>query len=607
MRLLVATLFCVLSLLILALGGACATSEWDRVRSEDAAAEYRRFAQLRPDSPYRDEALERAAYLELRDNPDWDAFEAFRKKYPHSDYIRRAAILFEEQSYERARQVGTAAAYQEFLQSFSDGEYATNARAAVEYLSNDGFSSNPQALTDFIRRYPNSDYGKEARRALEMMKVRQGERFGSVGLRIEIDGTVASPDRVRRTFRQRAEEAYAGSGVKLVANPAMTAAVDGWITIRHAENPTVTEVTDGKMLPPGILAETELLFTPAQSTDPIFTERFSLRVSASERRPNTSVLFSPRSEIYWTQFFVPMATWPTQLARRGHWKSDTAPRDIDLVGDRAVALFRDGSFRSIAVSDPAQPTAVAHIRPGRDLSDYEGVRRFGNAIVAYGQDGIRVMATDKEGKAGEVAAWDRGQVSAVRDLTRVGEALLVVSSRGLLRVPIRGGDPAVLINGKLKGVAASGERVYLLDDQWLYATPIDAVRRDSIQGLARLDRGFGSVSLHVEGPIAAVVGEKEVRCFWVGGTGRAKLMSRLQRDEVGEIRDLAILGGRVFLLGSRGLQVVDPRRGAVIDSVDVDARESLSATGRLLVAGGKVGIQLVDATPWLLMEPAAAE
>ncbi len=587
---------------------ACATSEWDRVRSKDSADEYRRFATLRPESPYRDEALERAAFLDLRDNPSWEAFEEFREKYPHSGYIRRAAILFEEESYERARRIGTAAAYQEFLQSFTDGEYAANARAAVEYLSNDGFASDPQALADFIRRHPGSEYGAEARRALEMLQVRQGKRFQRVGLRIEIDGAVASPDRVRRTFRQRAAVAYAGGPVALVTDTASTAAVDGWITIRHAENPTVTKVTDGKMLPPGVLAETELSFRSAAGGDPIFQERFTLRVSNSERRANTSVLFSPRSELYWNEFFVPMATWPTQLARRGHWKSDERLRDIDITGDRAVALFRDGSFRSIAVADPAHPTDVAHFRAKRGLVEFEGVRRYSNAVVAFGQDGIRILAIDGDGNAGEVAYWDRGEVGAVRDVTRVQEDLVVVSSRGVLRVPIRGGVVTPLIDGKLNAVSRSGDHVYLLDDQWLYRAKSNAIRRDAIQGLARFERGFDAKALRVSGPLAAVIGEKEVMCLYVGGSGRAKVMSRLRREEVGEIADVALLGGRVFLLGARGLQVVDPRRGTVLDTVDVDARESLSATGRLLAAGGENGVQLVDATPWMLSQtPASAQ
>jgi hypothetical protein len=586
---------------------ACATSEWDRVRSTDSAEEYRRFAQLRPTSPYRDEAMERAAFLDLRANPEWDAFEAFRKKYPHSDYIRRAAILFEEESYERARRVGTAAAYQEFLQSFSNGQRAANARAAVEYLSNDGFASNPQALGDFIRRHPQSEYGVEARRALEMLRVRQGKRFKRIGLRIEIDGAVASPDRVRRSFRQRAEAAYAGNPVQLVSDSSFSAEVDGWITIRHSENPTVTQVTDGKMLPPGVLAVTDLSFRAVTSNDPIFEERFTLRVSDSERRPNTSVLFTPRSELYWTQFFVPMATWPTHLARRGQWQSDAPLQDIDLTGDRAVVLSRNGSFRTLAVSDPAHPAVVAHFRTKRAIVDYDGVRRYSNAIVMFGQDGIRVMAIDGDGNTGEVAAWDRGDVGAVRDLTRIGEDLVLASSRGLLRVPIRGGEATLLINGKLKAVAHSGDRVYLLDDQWLYAAQSDSIRRDAVRGLVRFDRGFGAKAVHVAGPLAAVVGEKEVMCLYVGGSGRAKVMSRLRRDEVGEIHDVALLGGRVFLLGTRGLQVVDPRRGTVLDSIDVDARDRLSATGRLLAASGDRGVELIDATPWMATQSPAAQ
>lgn len=587
------------ALLFLMVAAACATSEWDRVRSKDSAEEYRRFVQLRPESPYRDEALERAGFLDLRDDPDWEAFEAFRDKYPHSDYVRRAAIFFEEESYERARRVGTAAAYQEFLQSFNDGEYAANARAAVEYLSNDGFSTDPQALSDFIRRHPQSEYGTEARRALEMLQVRQGKRFKRVGLRIEIDGSVASPDRVQRSFRKRAEAAYAESPVKLVTDSAFTGEVDGWITIRHSENSTVAKVTDGKMLPPGVLAVTELSFTPVASNDPIFRERFTLRVSESERRADRSILFTPRSELYWNVFFVPMATWPTQLARRGDWKSGEPLLDIDITGDRAIALSRDGTFHAVAVADPAHPAEVAQFRAKRERVDYEGVRRYSNAIVAFGQDGVRVMVIDGDGEAGEVASWDRGAVGAVRDIERVGNDLIVVSSRGVLRVPLQGGDVTPLISGKLKAVAHSGDRVYLLDDQWLYAVEAGAIRRDAVKGLAHFERGFDAKDLRVAGSIAAVVGEKEVMCLYVGGSGRAKVMSRLRRDEVGEVSDVAILGGRVFLLGSRGLQIVDPRRGTVLDSVDVDARQTLSATGRLLVAGGDDGMQLIDATPWM--------
>ena len=592
-----------LAIFLLLAVSACATSEWDRVRSKDSADEYRRFAKLRPDSPYRDEALERADFLEIRDEPKWEDFEQFRDKYPASAYVRRLAVFFEEESYERARRIGTASAYQEYLQTFGSGQRAENARAALEYLQNDGFANDPRALGAFIRRYPNSDYGAEARRALEMLQVRQGKRFRRIGMRIEIDASVASPDRVKRTFTQRAKQAYAGTGIGIVSG---TDNVDAWITIRHSERPTKTQVTDGTMLPPGVMARTELLFNPSISPDPIFREEFSLRVSNSERRADTSVLFSPRSPLYWSQFFIPVASWPTQLARRGHWKHEEGPEDIDAAGDRAVALFRDGSFRALAVADPTNPSDIAHYRAPQGLTRYDGVRRYANAIVAFGEDGLRILVIDGDGNAGEVANWERGDVGAVRDVARSGQHLLIVSSRGLLRAPLAGGEVEALISGKLRGVAQAGRRLFLIDEHWLYVASPKAVSLDGLKRVARFERGFEPEAVHVSGGLIAVEGAKEVMCIAIGG-GRSRVLSRFQHDEVGEVQEAALLGGRVFLLGTRGLQVGDPRTGLILDAVDVDARKSLSATGRLLVAGGEVGVQLVDATPWMLQAAPASQ
>lgn len=593
-----------LVLLLLAVT-ACATTEWDRVRNEDTSEEYRRFAKLRPESPHREEALERAGYLDLRENPSWEAFEKFRSEYPHSGYLRRASLLFEDQSFERARRLGTESAYREFLQTFSDGKNAQNARAAVEYLSNDGFSSNGEALAAFITRYPGTEYAEEGKRALEIINVRNGKRFRRVGLRITLDGSVQSPDRVRRTFLDRARQAYASSPVELVTDG--SGPVEGWIDIRHREVQTKTEVTDGIMLPPGVIAETDLSFVPTGIENPIFSERFELRVSNSERRGGNSILFSPRAELYWARFFVPVASWPTQLARRGIWTGDPGLRDIHIDGDRAIALFRDGSFKAISVADPSQPAAVAQYRGRSGAEEFAGVRRFANAVVTYGQDGIRVTALDENGNAGEVSRYERGDVGAVVDLDRSGNDLLAVTARSLLRVPIKQGTPEVLISGQLRAIDRSGPRVYLIDDHWLYYAPADRVSRETLVRVARFERGFEAKAVRANGTLVAVVGEKEVLCIHAPKQGRGRVLSRLQEDKVGEISDAAILAGRVFILGNRGLQVVDPVRGRVIDSVDVDARKSLSADGRLLVAAGDTSFETVDASAWIQPRAAASQ
>ena len=71
------------------------------------------------------------------------------------------------------------------------------------------------------------------------------------------------------------------------------------------------------------------------------------------------------------------------------------------------------------------------------------------------------------------------------------------------------------------------------------------------------------------------------------------------------VHDAAIAGGRFFLLGERGLQLLDPGARAVVDSVDVAARQRLDVTGRHLVAVGSNLLQVIDTTGFALVSAAA--
>ena len=584
---------------------ACVTDEWAHVRGIDTPDAYRRFAAQNPDSPYAPEALERADYIELRDDPSFEAFEAFRDKHPHSSFLRRAGLLFEEESYGRARRTGSIQAYQEFIDTFGEGEYVERARAAVEYLSHDGFAGDSEALAAFIARYPQSEFGIEARRALAAQDARTKLRLLRIGLRIEIAPGVASPDRVKRTFAERARRAYAESGVRLVPDRA-GAAVDGWLVIRHREKQVATHLEGDTMVPPGVLAETDLTLHRAGEDEPIWQEQFTLRVADSERRRDTSILFSPRAPLYWSEFFVPITTWPTQLARRGRWGSPDAVAAVDANGDRAVALYRDGSFDAVALADPSQPSRVSEYRRPADLAKFSGVLRTGALVVAYGEDGVEISQVTGGGGAQVVRRFERGEVGSVSSMITRSDGLLLVSSRGMMRIPLPQGEPEVLIDAKLRALAPWGAYLLVADDQWLYAVPADDVRRDTIQGLAKLQRGFEARAIRADGPLAAVLGAKEVLSLHIQPGRRARLLARFRQDEVGAVSDAALLEGRLFVLGVRGLQVLDPVRGRVMDSVDVEPRTALSRSGRLLVAAGAGGIQTVDATPWLQQTPASA-
>lgn len=68
-----------------------------------------------------------------------------------------------------------------------------------------------------------------------------------------------------------------------------------------------------------------------------------------------------------------------------------------------------------------------------------------------------------------------------------------------------------------------------------------------------------------------------------------------------------IRGRRAFLLGDRGMQVVDLPTGRVVDSVDVDARSAIAGAGRHVVVLDRGLLQVVDAAPWAPVGAAAVD
>jgi hypothetical protein len=84
-----------------------------------------------------------------------------------------------------------------------------------------------------------------------------------------------------------------------------------------------------------------------------------------------------------------------------------------------------------------------------------------------------------------------------------------------------------------------------------------------------------------------------------------RLLSRIDAVQTGALEDAVVLNGRVFLLGERGLQLVDRSGARVAQSADVRARARLDTMGRHVVLVGENRLQVVDTTPFLA-SPAAA-
>ena len=85
-----------------------------------------------------------------------------------------------------------------------------------------------------------------------------------------------------------------------------------------------------------------------------------------------------------------------------------------------------------------------------------------------------------------------------------------------------------------------------------------------------------------------------------------RVAERIDNTVAGQITDAVLVGGRLFLLGERGLQLIDSARGHVVDSTDIRARGRLGTAGRHIVAVGDTTLQVVDTTPFLTARPLAA-
>ena len=581
-------------LLVAVLGlASCAGQNWEQVREQDTPAAYRRFLAEQPRSPHAAEASERIAVLQLERDPTAEALAHFQKEHPTSQATANLRRRVEARLFEAARAEATSGAYDHFLASFPDGEFAARARGNAEYLRAGGFAGRPDALAAFAQQNPTSDYTTEAQRTLAAIDARSSARLGAVGLRIEIAAGVGDADRLRNLLAARAREAYAAAGIPLVDGAATAS-----LTIRHEERTASAHDQDGLLAKPGVVAETNVSLQRSGDAEPIWTERFSVRIPDVDHRAGSSALFARSAAGFWERFFVPIASWPTQVARRTAWNAGSGLAGVAAGVGSALALSPDGSFRELDLSDPAAPRVIAHYKRAAGISRFSGVSRVGNRVVLFGEDGLEVVA--REGAAyRRLSALDRGAAGAVIGVEVIDGQLLAAGTRGLIRTPLDGGPVERLFDRPLRGMARSGDTLLVLDDQWLYSGSARDPRLAGFAKTAELGRGLAARGVRVGGGVAVVFGASGIACFDVSGGAPARALVRPKAATLGRVTDVAVVGGSVFVIGERGLQVWDPQRGRVVDAIDVKGRAALDAAGGHVVAIGGDRLEVVDVTPWI--------
>jgi hypothetical protein len=599
----------VLGLALALVGVGCAHRDWRSALREDSVGAYHRFLRQHSGSGYAREARARLAFVQLRNHPTRDGFHEFTEQFPDSDLIDELRPHVEAAFFEQARALGTSEAYAAFLEDFGQGAFAARARGNADYLAHQGFRADPGALADFAGRHPESDFAAEAERSIASLRLRGQTGFRRVFLVIDVDPATPSADRLRRAFSERAAAACLEAGLELVPVATRSDAVrlgnGALLLVEHREQASRSSFERGTVTASSVVAETRVTLEEPGQKLPVWQDSFSYRAPISARSAEASILFGPGATSYWLQFFVPVATWQTQATARDARALQRPAVAVDAMDGRAAVLYDDGSFQVFDLADPSSPAVVAdYLRP-RDLSRFDGVAILRNRIAVFGADGLEIARLGIEGPARE-HVWGRDQVGSLVGVLEAGAGLALAGTRGLLWIGDDAATPRVLVSRPILGIAPAGDHLLFTDGSALYSATLAQLSAGRVASDLRLPRGFAPTRVRAEGPSAVVLGARGLLTLDVSDPASPALQSRIEMNEVGEIRDAAFLSGRFFLLGSRGLQVADASNERVVESVDVAPRQGLDAGGRHLVLIGDHSLQVVDATPFITSAPVAS-
>jgi hypothetical protein len=582
----------------------CAGSAWKQARKQDTIAAYHRFLRDHPESRYTDEARMRFEYHQLKRQPNAEGMRAFADKYPDSPLLADLRPLFEEHAFAAARAAGTAEAYEKFLGEFGEGALARRAEGNAAFLRADGFGARAAELASFAERHPESDFAAEARRSVQALEARRATRFDTVGLSIDVSAVTPGADRLRRTFEERAVAAYSAAGMRLISVPTLLdertqAALPRMrLVIRHQEEAVRSAVSDGQVARPGIVATTLVTLREGDEGQPVWSRTFTFRVDAIQRSADNSILFGPTAKRFWDGFFVPVATWQSVAAVRPGLELAKPAVAIDTVGSRAVVAFEDGNFQMLELSDPSQPLVLAEYERPKDLKQWSGVRLVGDAAVVFGVDGFEVVRFTAEG-ARRGSSRTRDEVGSIVGVEAVGRDLIVAGNRGLFLTDLDGSAPVRLLGRPAIAIARVGPTLAFTDGEAFLLSTVSLLRQNRVLAQLRLGKGFGATSMRAFGSSVAVIGETGVITLDLAEPRQPRVVSRLRREDVGRVEDVAVANGRLFLIGERGVQVVDPGGRRALESIDVLPRTRMRPMGRHLVAIGGPALQIVDATPFL--------
>lgn len=584
---------------------ACAGDPWRSVNRKNTLADYRRYVQQYPESKNIAKAREHMAFLELEREPTLGAYATFVSTYPDTQLAESVRPTLEPKAFERARFSGTPAAYNDFMLRYPDGPFADRALGNRVFLESGGFSRGHQALRHFATSHPSSDYAAEARKSLAAFELKESKNFKRVALQIKVSPQTPEAERLVGAFVDRAQRQFKAAGYSLVLVPELQTERQSAklpkarLLIEHKEAPSKSKLSNGNFTRPGLKATTRVTLFSEAGLEPVWQRVFGLRLDTQQHFAGTSMLFNPNARGYWESFFVPVASWHNRAALRKTVASKKRIVAVDSAGDRTVIMHGDGEFQLLELANAESAVPLANYSRPKDFTRWRGVKVVGKRVLIYGDDGIEVVGFVKGGPR-KIGAQERSAVGSVAAVVPVGKELLLASSRGLLMTNLNGGNPRRLMRRALKGLGRVGETLVFTDGESVFVSTLELLGQQRV--LEQVNLGFEFAPSRVVGfeDSAVILGKTGAVLIDLKNPKKPVIASKLPTKQFGKIEDVVAMGSRLFLVGERGLQLLDPANRNVVETIDIEPRERVARMGRFLVATGKPGLQVIDTAPLTL-------
>ena len=541
-------------------GSGCMETSWAAARRSDTVASYNQFIRDHPDSRFIEQAKERMDYLRVKTFQTVEVYEEFSRRHPKSELLPELQETVEPLFFERARRSNTPRAYSEFLTLYPDGKLRAKAEGNQAYVQTVLRDPSPQALQRFVSEYPESDFIPEAKRTLDIVQARARTAIRTLGIKVDIAPNVTQPDRVSRGFTSLIGQAYISRGVSvkaLRADQIPGPDLDAWVLVDYREAPA-----PGALGASTLFSYCRIRLMHRNFEQPIWDRSFEAvadhLIKGAYGRDKT--IFGNAKYAFWEDFFVPVSTWATSESRVSELRYTEPVQALHVLGDRGALLLERGGVDFIDVSSPTELTILERYRRQADLAEWRGVRMLREDLaVTFGNDGAELIRRNDQ-QATRLARWEGGEVGAIRGAILYDETtLLLAGSRGLFAVRMNRAPltPQRLLDGEIIALEMQGNFLFVVrPDRVEVALPKHLMMHITARRVP-LGKNFRGERASRAGDRIFVFGPGAVAEVSLADPTRPSVVSRIERTQLGDIADITSDLRHRFVVGERGLQVVD--------------------------------------------------